>query len=152
MWLHLVVQAEHFDPSRASLNTFIDRAVCSCVAMILRARRRLKRAAGFGALSLESTMIEVDGIPTPACQVVSEDDLQRRTGVGPDRPAARYEDAEAIAHALGTMSPKLREVCRRLMSGTISSTARELGTSRRQVRVAMRMIRWHLEQADFGEL
>ena len=29
-----------------------------------------------------------------------------------------------FAHALGAMSPKLREVCRRLMSGTISSTAR----------------------------
>jgi RNA polymerase sigma-70 factor, ECF subfamily len=149
MWLHLVAQAHHFDARRASLNTFIDRTVCSCVAMILRHRRRSKRAPGFGTLSLESTLIEVDGQATPAREAISPDDLHRRTGAGFHSEAVRREEAEAITFALDAMPVGSRDLCRRLMSGTVNSVARDLRLSRRQVCDAIPTIRGHLEQAGF---
>jgi DNA-directed RNA polymerase specialized sigma24 family protein len=36
--VHLLCQAEHFDPERASLNTFIARVIDSAVAMLVRER------------------------------------------------------------------------------------------------------------------
>ena len=151
MWLHLVAQAHHFDARRASLNTFVDRAVCSCVAMILRHRQRSKRASGFGTLSLESTLIEVDGQATPAREAISPDDLHRRTGAGFHGAAVRWEEVEAIAYALNAMPPESRDLCHRLMRGTVNSVAGDLGLSRQQVRGAISAIRRHLEQAGFGK-
>src|SRR4051794_20232710 len=51
----LLNQIDRYDPDRrASRDTFANRVVESAAKMILRARRRVKRAAGFRAKRLEA--------------------------------------------------------------------------------------------------
>jgi RNA polymerase sigma-70 factor, ECF subfamily len=149
MVLYLLGQAHRFDPTRASLTTFICQVVDTCAAMILRNRRRLKRVGRIATLSLESTTIDLDGKPAPACRAILPEDLQRRTGGRPDCQAVRQEDAAAAAHAIATMPPDLQNMCDRLMGRTVTAVARDLGTSRRQVRGAIATIRRHFERAGF---
>jgi len=54
LWLAVLQQAERFHPARASLETFLDRVVSRAAAMLLRSRKRHKRAGGVQPLSLES--------------------------------------------------------------------------------------------------
>ena len=150
MFLHLLSQADRFNPSRASLNTFIDRVVGSCVAMILRDHRRLKRAGRAATLSLESTLFEVDGTSTPARQAIQPEDLHRRIGVNSDHVARRQEDIDAIAQVINGMPTELQDLCRRVTVGHFSSVANDLGASRRQVRNKILAIRCHFAQANFG--
>lgn len=147
LWLRLLTKAHYFDPQRGSLGTFVDRVVCSHVRTILRGRRRQSRLPWSGAISLERTIVEVDGIPTPAYQTISEADLHRRIGTVFTCGAARQEEAAALAHALRSMPARLRDVCQHLREGTISSAARALGTSRRQVRSAKRAVRRYFQRA-----
>jgi len=145
--LHLLRQAQHFDPTRSSLNTFIARVVDSAVAMLLRDRGRLKRAPADGTeiQSLE-VMVEVRGEPpTPLWATISLADLDRRTGGLSQPNTAIFENAEAFAAAMESMSPEHRDICCRILGGS------RAGLSRRKVRAAMVVIRQHFERAGFGQ-
>src|SRR5687768_11523616 len=62
----VINKAHLYDPSRgASPDTFANRVVESEAKMMLRDRRRLKRAPGSGAKSLERDTVEVDGVSRP---------------------------------------------------------------------------------------
>ena len=149
LWLRLVAKAHHFDPDRGSLTTFVERVVCSGVCEILRHRRRQRRAPPFRALSLESTIVEFDGTPTPICRTISREDLHRRLGTIATDDVDRHEDAVTLDCALRSMSPLLRSLCQRLSNGSAHFVGRNLNASRRQVRNAIRVIRRHLERAGF---
>jgi hypothetical protein len=144
-----VAKAHHFDPDRGSLTTFVERVVCSGVCEILRHRRRQRRAPPFRALSLESTVVEIDGPPTPICRAISKEDLHRRLGTIATDDVDRHEDAVTLDQAIGSMSPGLRSLCQRLTNHSAHSATRSLNTSRRQVRNAICLIRKHLERAGF---
>ena len=146
LWLAVVNQAGKFDPARASLDTFIDRVVNTAVAMILRDRQRQKRANGFQTVSLDVTPSDGHG-NEPLAAKVSQDDLARRLGTDPTDEAERRETAEAVASALAKLPDELREVCRRVMGGSISAAAEDLETSRRQIRNALASARPYLEEA-----
>ena len=145
-WLAVVNQAGKFDPARASLDTFIDRVVNTAVAMILRDRQRQKRANGFQTVSLDVTPSDGHG-NEPLAAKVSQDDLARRLGTDPTDEAERRETAEAVASALAKLPDELRDVCRRVMGGSISAAAEDLETSRRQIRNALASARPYLEEA-----
>lgn len=149
LWLALVKAAEQFDPAKASLDTFIDRVVNTAVAMLVRARQRCKRGNGFAVQSLDQELAPSSDTPEPLAATVSADDLARRTGTKPADKAARREDAEAVEHALAQMPEEIRNLCRRLMGGTVASVARELGISRRQVRKVISKARPFFERAGF---
>jgi RNA polymerase sigma-70 factor (ECF subfamily) len=146
LWLAVVNQAAKFDPARASLDTFIDRVVNTAVAMVLRDRQRQKRSNGFQAMSLDRTPADGHG-NEPLSAKVSEDDLARRVGTEPADETDRRETAEAVASALAKLPDELRDVCRRVMGGSISSAAQDLETSRRQIRNALAAARPFFEQA-----
>jgi RNA polymerase sigma-70 factor (ECF subfamily) len=150
LWAALASQAEHFDPTKSSFSTFAARVIDTAVTMILRDRSRKKRAAGFRAQSLDSP-----GLGSPTTETlsarVSAADVARRTGVVARDEISIHEDAEAVRHALALMPGDVREVCRLLMGGgTVSSVARNLGVSRRQVRKSLASARPFLERAGFG--
>jgi RNA polymerase sigma-70 factor (ECF subfamily) len=149
LWLALVKAAEQFDPAKASLDTFIDRVVNTAVAMLLRARQRHKRGNGFRTQSLDSVRAPRSETPEPLAAAVSADDLARRTGAEQHDETMRREDAEAVEHALAQMPEEMRDLCRRLMGGTVASVARDLGVSRRQVRKTVAAARPFFEQAGF---
>lgn len=149
LWLALLCQAEAFDPDRASIDTFIDRVVNSAVRMILRDRRRQKRANGFHAQSLDAPAAGQEGECQSLGAGLSDADRARHRGACPTDEATLREDEEAIEHAFRQMPQPLRDVCRRVMGGSISSAARELGTSRRQIRNALAEARPYFERAGF---
>ena len=144
IWLYLLRQAHRFDPNRASLPTFVSRVVNTAAAMLVRRRNRVKLVAECQAVSLESTVVEVDGVLTPIREMISED---RRCGAGSGNNALSCDEAVIIDRMMRTMSPHLQEISHRLMSGTITSVARDLDVSRRQVRKAIRSLRWQFQLA-----
>jgi len=150
LWLALVKAAEQFDPAKASLDTFIDRVVNTAVAMLVRARQRRKRGNGFAVQSLDQELAPASETPEPLAAAVSADDLSRRTGAVRHDEAVCREDTEAVEHALAQMPEEMRNLCRRLMGGTVASVARDLGISRRQVRKIIGSARPFFEWAGFG--
>ena len=151
LWLSLLKKADGFDPERASLNTFTDRVVNTSAAMILRRPYRQKRASGSRAISLDATKVSLDGdAKRPLAQLVSDADLSRRTSAPRHDDAAIREDAVAIEHALSAMPEEIRDVCRRVMGGSIASAARDLRTSRHCIRDLLRAAQPYLERSGFN--
>jgi RNA polymerase sigma factor (sigma-70 family) len=145
--LTLLSKVDQYDPTRgASLDTFADRVIDSAVKMILRDRRRLKRAAGFGAVSIDTTTVVVNGKPVFLGETIGDADRERVT-LSERRSPHPDNDLSEVLRAL---PPELADVARRLQDGTVASVARDLGTSRRQVYAAMAHIRKHFEDAGLG--
>ncbi len=150
---YILKQADRFDPSRACVKTFIARVVDSAAAMMCRERRRLKRAAGIRAISLEGTVLEGDRRETSLSQLIDETDLRRRYGGAVSCPERQADLAEDLADALAALPLELCRVALQLMNGSNeASVAREMGISRRQVRKAIAAIRKHLEDAGLSEI
>lgn len=151
LWTHLFVQAPAFDPTRASIDTFVDRVVCSGARMILRERRRGKRSEGFLAQSTDacSSASSPEGDPAPL--EIDTESRGRHRGTYSVSELLRAEDRESVEHAIREMPEAIREVCQRVMAGTERSAARDLGVSRRQVRNLLEVARSYLEQAGFGK-
>lgn len=151
--VQVLKQAHHFDPARGCVKTFVARVVDSAIAMMVRGRRRLKRAPGFRALSLENTFVGRCRGELPIClgEVIQEGHLRRRCGgqVRDDRQAA--ELAAAVDQAMEGLTPRQREIAKRLAQATEASVAREMGISRRQVRNAVLTIRDHFRRAGLSE-
>jgi RNA polymerase sigma factor (sigma-70 family) len=151
LWLTLLKEAHRFDPQRASLNTFVDRVVNTAAGMILRRPYRQKRAPGQRALSLERTKVAISGeVKKPLAHFISDIDLSRRTGATRSDVTTHHDDTGAFAHAVDAMPDDVRDVCRQVMGGSISSAARELGMSRHQVREALKAARPYFERAGFN--
>lgn len=146
LWLSVAHYADKFDPARASLDTFIDRVVNTAVAMILRDRQRKKRDNGFDTVSLDAIPAEGHD-DVPLSSQVSDDILSHRIGTERRNETEHRETAEAIQTALVSMPAELSDVCRRVMGGSISSVADDLGISRRQIRNALASARPYAEQA-----
>jgi len=147
--LFLLSQAEHFDPARGSLNTFIARVVDSAVAMMVRERKREKRvpAEGINVESLADIVEQPDGPPAPLAALVSGADLQRRVGTVPLTDAELYELIEGVGCAIASPPPELQQLCRSLMQRNRSTTERELGLSRRNSDAALELLRQHFTRA-----
>jgi RNA polymerase sigma-70 factor, ECF subfamily len=147
---HLLARAHLFDPSRASANTFAARVIQSAIAMLLRDRRRLKRAAGFAAQSLERTFVEQDQGMTSLREAIGALDLGRRTGADSEE-GRRAEAVTDFVEVFQAMPPDLQDLCQRLIDGSEASVARDLGISSRQVRQALERIRNHFRAAGLGD-
>jgi RNA polymerase sigma-70 factor (ECF subfamily) len=153
LFLHLLSQARQFDPARGSLNTFIARVVDTAVAMLLRKRSRQKRKPerGVELHSLE-VIVEVAGEPpVPLWATITTADIDRRTGASSTPDARAYEDAEALAEATKALADDLRDVLRLFLDRSPSAAAKELGISRRKLRVAIATIREQFVRAGLRE-
>ena len=149
-----LLEKEHlYDPTRgASLDTFASHVLNSEVCMILRDRRRLKRAAGITAQSLDGTAVtnDRDGRqPVSLAAMVSDSDRQRVT-LTSSRPDDNT-DHEAVLKALSSLpaDSELADIARRLQSGTVTSVAKDLSTTRRQIRNTIEQLRPYFEKAGF---
>jgi RNA polymerase sigma factor (sigma-70 family) len=147
LWLAVLRQAERFDPLRASLETFLDRVVGRGVILLWRSRNRRKRGSGVTPCSLESQFLVTAEGRKPLGEVISSEDGARRMRTHVPDAMARSEETEAVEHALAQMPEWLREICRRLTTGTVASVARELGVSRHRIRRALAEARPYFEEA-----
>jgi len=150
---YVLKQAHHFDPARASVKTFIDRVIGSAIAMMLRDRGRLKRAAGLRAISLDSTFVDRcrSDLPLALRDIVQEADLPSRRGTEVRDHRERIDLAADIAHAMEGLTAQQLEVVHRLVGASEAAVARGLGTSRRQVRKAVEAIRQRLQDAGLAD-
>lgn len=145
--VRLLSELHRFDESRGSLNTFIDRVVETAAGMIARERRRLKRGGGMQPVSLEQDVLTRDGQRASLASQLTPLDAGRRLGLVPAAPVPAVKVQAVIA----SLSPEDQAVCRELMTGTTSSAARKLSTSRRQIHNAIVRIRKALEEAAFDD-
>lgn len=145
---YVLKQAHHFDPSLACVNTFVARVVDSAVAMIIRDRWRLKRAAGLNLQSLEGSTLRHEGEEKTLADVLIDDDLQRRYGTSGVPDEEQREMSADLARVLGRLAAPLRKIAHLLMDdGNEASIARDLAMSRRRVRKAIAEIDRHFRRA-----
>lgn len=146
LWLGLLQKVSKFDPARGSANTFADRVVDSLAKMMLRKQKRLKRAPGFRAQSLE-TIVECDGGFLKSIEeTISSADVDRRSGNQARSEQEQCELEEAVGVALDAMPPELRRVCQLMLTGTQRDAAAKSGLSRKKLAAAKAAIREILEQ------
>lgn len=151
--LHLLSQAQHFDPKRGALNTFIARVVNSGVAMLVRDRTRIKRRPDddVEVQSLEDKVEQPHGPPAPLWMVISLEDLERRIGSKSLTDAEVFELADQIASVMASLPEELRDICESLQHRNRSETECELGLSRRKFNQAMTRIREHFSKSGLGK-
>ncbi|CAN5266168.1 hypothetical protein BH11PLA2_BH11PLA2_37020 [soil metagenome] len=151
LWLSILKAIHHFDPTKASLNTFIDRVVNTAVAMMVRSReRRDELWDGVGTDSLNGPPSQDGATAQRKSQTVTSEDLHRRIGTEPCDEVECREACEAIDHALSAMPNSQRRFCRKLMAGSVKALATELGVSRRQVRKQIADTRPYFERFGLG--
>lgn len=151
--LHLLKQANLFDSNRSSINTFISQVVNSGAAMIVRKQQRIKRNGGEGVeiKSLDSTMIQFDGQPTPLGASISNTDNYRRLGRFPLSEAEQSDWTHDVANAITDLTSELQSVCHSLSQRNYQQTRSELGMSRRAFEAAMPQIREHFSDLKLGQ-
>ena len=149
---HVLKQADNYDPARSAPNTFVTRVVETAVAMLVRDRGRIKRAAGYRAMSLDHTHLR-GGDPrrTTLGDIVSEGDLRRRCGGNVHDDQHDAELSTDVARAMQGLTCRQREIAKRLARATEASVAREMGISRRQVHNDVLAIREHFRRAGLGD-
>ncbi len=147
--VQLLCQAEHFDPQRGSLNTFIARVVDTAVAMLVRDRNREKRnpPADAELQSLADKVPQPEGPPEQLARIIGRDDLERRIGTASLTDAEVFELVHDVASVIPTLPPELQDICRSLLTRNRIETETELGISRRALRAAMVLIREHFEKS-----
>ena len=146
--IHVIREAPNFDPSRGSVNTFIDRVVNSAVTMILRERRQIKRAAGFRSRSLDEAFphAEIDRQGSLGELLDETDGCRRRGGTADKRE--RFDLHLDMRPVLASLPPRLLEIATRLAENPSErAVARDMGISRRQLRHAMATLRTVFEKA-----
>lgn len=151
--LHVAQKAHLFDPKRGYAESFITVVVDTAAAMMCRSRGQLKRGPGLQVQSLEGSVLLNEGEETSLLDQLVEDDLHRHHG-GQCVPGEHQQDARIdLADALERLSPHLRQIAQLLMNdGCEASIARDLRTSRRQVRKAIDEIREHFQQSGLAEI
>ena len=150
MRLYLLEKAHLFDPARGNIEAFVTNALQTWVAMRLRYRSREKRRESYKVVSLEGTRVECDGDITSLGAVLLEEDGRRLTQAHPISEAERFELREAIAHAMQGLEPDDRALLTQVAARGITSTAKSLGVSWRQVDNAMTRIRALFKKAGLG--
>jgi len=150
MLIYLLEKAHLFDPIRGNIEAFVTTVIKSWVGMELRRRDRLKRRAGHHASSLERTPIESDGDATTLGAVLRDSDLHRRTHANRADPIEQIDLGEAVARAVGNLTPNERSLLAHVAEHGVASTARERRVSRRQINNAIARMRARFEDAGLG--
>jgi len=150
MRLYLLEKGHLFDPARGNIEAFVTNALRTWVAMRLRYRNREKRRESYKVVSLERTRVECDGDTTTLGAVLLEEDGRRLTQAYPISAVERFELREAIEHAMQGLEPDDRALLIQVAEHGITSTAKSLGVSWRQVDNAMTRIRALFKKAGLG--
>jgi RNA polymerase sigma factor (sigma-70 family) len=146
--LHLLNQAAQFDPTRATVSTFVSVVIDSGVRMLLRRRSQKVRKPASAEIESLDTMVDIPNEPpVPHWSTISASDLERRTGNAGQSESAFQEEQEAFNHVLGSLPAKLRRVCFKLMHYSPTAAASKLHISRRKLRGYIATIREHFVNA-----
>ncbi len=129
MILDLLIRLPKFDPSKASLNTFIDRIVNRKAANLIRYQRQAKRDYRRQAWAPRHVTSKISQPPQDAGGI-SQDDFDFRFGKYTP-PATRRQDlCIDVASILAALPPDLQPLAKLLMTHSVAEAARELRVAR----------------------
>lgn len=150
MTLYLWTKAWLFNAERGSVEAFVTMALASWVKMEFRRRRAKKRREGYGAVSLEGTLIEHDGETVSLGAVLDERDLQRRSQRSVRSAAEMVDLSDEAGRVLAALTPSERVLVALVIERGVSGAARQRGVSRRQIQNALSRMRSRFENPDLG--
>jgi RNA polymerase sigma-70 factor (ECF subfamily) len=149
--LHVLEQLSKFDPTRGRLGAFVTRVVEHKAADILDARRTARRDFRVNVCSLSDTVRIADGEEVSLEDIAREDAVRSQHSVAElslDEQVARKVDLERL---LSQVPEEHRDLCRRLMSATISEVAAALGVPRTTLYWPLGRLRAIFEEAGLRE-
>lgn len=142
--IEILEQLPKFNPSRASLKTFINR-----VALYKVRKIRAHRNGGHRVASLDSKLSgRDDGRSITLGETLSEDaDRRRDRNLAPDELSSLGLDLEGT---IASLKPEHRDLCERLKTDTVTEIARESKASRGTLYEAIKQIRAAFERAGLS--
>jgi RNA polymerase sigma-70 factor (ECF subfamily) len=150
MRLDLWHRLSKYDPSKATLNTFIAHVVEHKVASIIEARtascrdyRRCPRSLNEPFKSRRE-----NDPPVEFGRLLDRVVVHRRIGVPSNSPEDLHDLAHDIAAVVSNLPPELRDLCRRLMTDRPAEVSRETSIAPGTLYDARRKLRRRFEKAD----
>lgn len=128
--LHVLEQLSKFDPTRGRLGPFVTRVVEHKAADILDARHTARRDFRLNVCSLSDTIQTANGEEVPLEDIAREDAVRSQHSVGESSLEEQVTHKVDLERLLAQIPEEHRDLCRRLMSATISEVAAALGVPR----------------------
>jgi len=128
--VHVLEQLAKFDPARGKLGAFVSRVVEHKAADILDARRAARRDYRLNVRSLHETVETPEGEETSLEDLLHEDAVRSQHGLSGLSPQDQAELRVDLQRALARLSPEQQDLCRRLLTATVSEIAAALGIPR----------------------
>jgi len=150
MVMDLLHRLPRFDPSKAKRETFIARIVEHRVATIIETQKAGLRDYRRNAGSLDERRADEGGGTSDTPPVLDQDSYRRET-----LDAARQDEdlrdlRRDMARVLEELPPDLRELCRRLLTSTVSEVSRETGVPRGTIYESVQKLRGRFERAGLA--
>ncbi len=151
MVLDLLSRLAKFNPERTQRNTFIACVVEHKVATIIEARKAGKRDYRLCTCSLNDQLGDEDGNSIERIEIFDQEDYLLRTG-NLLRTAAELHDLSIdIQKVVTNLPPKLRELCERLKTKSVTEISRDTGIPRGTVYETGKKLRTLFEDAGLKD-
>ncbi len=154
--LYVLQALPHYDPSRASLDTYIARIVESKVATIVKAKRAKKRYAPKGVVSFDDDEPENTDDRTDTCRSLAEtyssDDWKRAIGTFVRSVQDQADLDSDVRNALADLSARLRPIADLLSEMDVTAAAKHLGVPRTTFDYWRRLLRRELAKRGLKEM
>ena len=150
--LDLLQRLPRFDPNRAGRNTFITRVVKHRVATLIKAQEAGNRDYRLRAFSLDRDFPLEDDEPDPVkgqftSPLLDQTAFLQQTGAAARSESERKELRMDLEEAANALPPDLRDLCRRLVSQTVTEVFRDTGIPRATLYGAIQKVRKIFEEA-----
>lgn len=128
--LDLLRRQPKYDPDRSQNNTFVARVVEHRAATLIEERKAGLRDYRLQAFSLNDLIEDEDGVRCERSETFDQDDYLVRTG-RQSRSSDELRDLGIdVRSVVDQLSPKLRDLCKRLMRDSITDVSCETGIPR----------------------
>ncbi|MBK8482312.1 MAG: sigma-70 family RNA polymerase sigma factor [Proteobacteria bacterium] len=150
MVMDLLRRLPRFDPSKAKRETFISRIVEHRVATIIETQKAGLRDYRCNAGSLDERRADEGGGTGDMPPVLDQDSYRRET-LGTARQDEDLRDLRRdIAMVVEDLPSDLRELCRRLLTSTVSEVSRETGVPRGTIYESVQKLRSRFEKGGLA--
>lgn len=149
--LDLLQRISEYDPAKAKQSTFAAHVVNNHAATLLARSKAAKRNHNRIAYSLNDLYEDKDGSVWEREELFDQDLYQMRLG-RQSRPSEDLRDLQIdVQYQLKLLSPKARELCKRITHDHISSIAQDIGTPRTTLYSLLSTIRKSFIDAGLDE-
>ena len=149
--LEVLRRLPKYNPKRAKLSTFIALVVEHKIATIIETRKAAMRDYRRCAGSLNDSLEDDEGGSTELIEAFDQEAYLFRTGKL-SRPAAELRDLKIdLCKAIEKLPLELRELCRRLLTNTVTEVSRDTGIARGTIYDMIKKICGALKEAGLGD-